>query len=248
MKQTLQLHVSALMAMIGVALGLAFIWVGWVPKPLYANGPCQRPTFNFVGTSFDTAVAVYGASVDLNSRQPLLCNGVNTTSASAVWGEIASNTNCGWAQVGYVKFPKLAIKVYSEYNQQDCVITNQSVYKLVVWGTGQNGTHTYQVRFKPGKHLARFWYDSFPIGVTPFDPGAAWGPQPWGRKWTGETHDNGDDMPGSAASPVFFTNLRYMNCAACAWVDPGIPANVNDLPARYGLQQDAGSSFRIWTK
>lgn len=248
MRTPQQFHFTFPIAIVGITIAASLIWSGWPLETLYANGGCQGFANNKVGTAYDYAVAVVAASVDLNSREPLLCNGSAYWSGSAVWANIGSRTNCGWTQAGYFKTPGLSIKVYGEYNRQSCFVLQSPDYMLVVWGTGQNGVHTYQVKYNSKKHVARMWYGNNLIASTPFDPGVEWGAQPWGRRWSGETRDPGDDMPGSAASPVFFTNLLYQNCQNCAWKDPGIPATVNTLPTRYGLQQDAGSSFHIWTK
>lgn len=245
MKKNSRFHSLFLIAIGGTLLTLLAFWT--IPETLYANGNCGTYGPYHVGTGSDHVVAVTGVSVNLNSREPLLCQGSANWSASAVWTNIGSITNCGWSQAGYFKTPGLSIKVYGEYNKNACYFPN-SGYMRVVWGTGQAGVHTYQVNYNAKKQKANLWYDSNVITGTPFDPGVEWGAQPWDREWNGETHDRGDDMPGSAASPVFFTNLLYKNCQGCAWVDPGLRATLNTLPERYGLQQDAGSSFHIWTK
>ena len=193
MEKTWQHHFPVLSAIVGVTLGLAFVWSGWSAKPAYANGPCQGPTVNHVGTYYDHVVAVYGVSANINGQQPLLCTGSNnSTTASAVWTTLGAGAigNCGWAQVGYFKRPNLAIKVYAEYNRRSCDSFSEPDYKLVVWGTANSGTHNYKIRYKSGKHVARMWYDNYAIAKTPFDPGVEWGSQPWARMWSGETHDN----------------------------------------------------------
>lgn len=246
MKKILQFHY--LIVPIISAMMLAVLWNVWAPTALYANGTCQGQHNNYVGTGTDSVVAVVAVSVDLNSREPAICNTSASWSGSAVWTSIVSTTNCGWSQAGYLKKPGLSIKVYGEYNKSSCSVFQPPNYMLVIWGTGQAGVHTYQVKYNSNKHLAKMWYENNVITTTPFDPGAQWGAQPWDREWNGETHDPGDDMPGSAASPAFFTNLLYQNCQTCSWLDPGIPATTNTRPDLYGLQQDAGSSFHIWTK
>jgi hypothetical protein len=92
------------------------------------------------------------------------------------------------------------------------------------------------------------WFDNYRITKTPFDPGAKWGAQNWDREWNGETHDYGDDIPGTSASPTYFTNLLFQSCQGCGWTTPGVSATTNYLPARYGLTQDTSPSFHIWTK
>lgn len=151
MKRRLSMHFFASVLFI-IVVSLVAVWAGFAPKALYANTSCQGTSQNYVGTGDDHAVAVVAVSVDLNSRQPVLCSGSNPDSASAVWTTIVSETNCGWSQAGYFVRPGLAIKVYGEYNKQSCTVFQSPDYMLVVWGTGQNGVHTYQVKYNANQH------------------------------------------------------------------------------------------------
>jgi hypothetical protein len=68
----------------------------------------------------------------------------------------------------------------------------------------------------------------------------------WDEEWDGETHDLGDDMPGTVATPEFFSNLQHLPCNGCAWVAP-TGLFIKSDSDRYGFQWDNNIQFHIWT-
>jgi hypothetical protein len=155
-----------------ITILVSVVFNSWKAQIASAASSCQGANFYFVGTGDDVGVNVIATSVDLNSNEPTLCSGSASWSDSAVWTLISSPHNCGYAQSGYFKTPNLTIKIFGEYNQDDCQFQNN--WASVVFGNAQAGTHTYQVKYNSNKLNASMWFDNYRITKTPFDPGAKW--------------------------------------------------------------------------
>jgi len=150
---------------------------------------------------FDTSRPIYGTQASILSHNPLLCTTGDPGSSSSVWVMIAGNGN-GYAQSGYVRFANFPVaRYFYEYNGQG---DTQYVDPNAIGG---GETHFYKAYVNSGNGQAVMVRDSYVIGVTPWFVGAYW-PSPYQTQISGETHDAGDDMPGTAGNPTYFTNIQ----------------------------------------
>ena len=85
--------------------------------------------------------------------------------------------------------------------------------------------------------------------TSSFDPTIAWGPAAtWEPEYEGETHDNGDDMPGTASSPTYFQNMAIKTSVNTeTWAAP-TGLTVSSDSSRYDTAWDTNSQMHIWTK
>lgn len=98
------------------------------------------------------------------------------------------------------------------------------------------------------------WIDNVRIASTNFDPALprpnGWGAQPWGRQYLAETHDIGDDIPGTAPGtpdgPAVFSTMQYQSCNGCAWLAPAGLTYRHDH-GRYHSSRPNNSTLRVWT-
>ncbi|MBI4670099.1 MAG: hypothetical protein HY741_00305 [Chloroflexi bacterium] len=228
-----------------VASFLAIGLHGLLQGSASASQPCTAPTILFDGTEAKFTQVV-GVSASLDSIGPPLC-GNAWWSDSSYWVLLGGNAQqdaCALAQAGLGKSPNLAIKVFAEYGKS-CNDNPPTI--RVVWGNAQAGTHKYQVKYNANKHKAIMRYDGLVITRTNFDPAAVWGAQPWDEEWNAEVHDPGDDVPGTAAVPEFFSVLRHATCQACAWEAP-VGLRLKSDSDRYDWSWDTNEKFHIWTK
>ncbi len=183
----------------------------------------------------------------INTREPLTCGNGNV-STSSIWVMLAAGltTQDGgmFAQSGYLKWAGGFVK-FSEWGQN---INNVDPPQL--YGAPTPGNHSYQVRYSPGKHRVNMWIDLVRVDETPFDaalpPPDGWGAQPWSRQYLAETHDLGDDIPGTNGDRAIFSAMQYQSCGGCNWVPPaGIPTQKGG--PRYHRRRVDDSTLQVWT-
>jgi hypothetical protein len=209
---------------------------------------CDILKWHFDGT--DAKITnVVGVQATISSvPPPALCGEV--WSDSSIWVLLGSGdllNGCALAQVGYgrsIDHPK--IKVFAEYGI-DC----DGMIPPIVMFKAPPGNHKYQVQYKrppvAAKRKIHMWFDNIRVAKTNFDPEVAWGGQPWDEEWNGETHDEGDDVPGTPNVPAFFTLMRHKTCKACAWEIP-VDLVLRSTSNRYAFKWNAADNFQIWTK
>ena len=88
--------------------------------------------------------------------------------------------------------------------------------------------------------------DSTVLLTTNFDPAIYWS-SPWVPNWFGETHNQGDDIAGTASSPVYFNQMCYVANRTSGCNTPSSYSLHNTLPSRYGDQQDYSFEIQVWT-
>lgn len=213
-----------------------------VPAPEAAHATTSCSGFQNLFTGADTGGNMYGAQASLNTRTPGLCGA--SWSDSSVWTMVAGANYCDYAQSGYGRHSgQSTVYYFAEYNYGDCSV-NHDVQKVT---TQASGTHSYtqQYNFNPGNISMRV--DSNTLLTTSFDPAVRWLP-PWDAQFFGEVHDNGDDIVGSAASPVYFSSIKVITGRSSGWVTPGTMYTYIDS-SRYAQAWDTRySKFHIWTR
>lgn len=178
---------------------------------------------------------------------PALCGAPHSASSAWVMLENSDNNECAYAQVGYLRLQGMNnLKVFAEYSK-DC---DDFVNKIAF--DAAPGNHKYQVHYNrkpiPANRKIHMWMDNVRVAKTNFDPEVVWGNQPWGGQWEAETHDEGDDVPGTLNIPLFFSNMEVRPCKGCAWIQPA-GLKVSSSSARYAAQWNIQNQmFRVWTK
>ncbi len=223
-----------------------------IAAPLLFSSPSlgvaqAATTCGLYGSVFDgtnvTGITHYGVTANITAQKGALCGGSGSTSTA--WTMIASNAYGGYAQSGYGHDPgSSSVYQFAEYLKNSSA---NFVYKqgaIVTPGTKTNYKQLYN--FNSG--LISMWIGNNDLLDTNFDPAIAWSGSTWFAEWEGETHYNGDDMPGTSGTPVHFTNMQVMNCRSCSWITPS-GLTLSSDSTRYGIAWvNSQSSFNIWTK
>lgn len=201
---------------------------------------CSGPTHAFVGTD-PVEMNFYGIRATLNTQNPALCGASH--SDSSVWVMISSSPEIGgYAQVGYGKRTGQASPVYFlEFKKNYQTQRVRTEYYHV------SGVHTYQVQYLPTQGRLCMYYDGVLLRCADFDPIVAWG-SGWRPLWDAETHDLGDDVPGTALAPVYFSNLRIQKTRGGSYVSPS-GLTISSDSSRYRVAWDTSDiKFHIWTQ
>lgn len=220
-------------------LGLAL----WLQIPNAANAAlaCSQAGYYFVGTD-PVAVQHYGVRANITVRNPSLCTGGGTSDTSA-WVMIGAGFREGYAQAGYGKAPGNSQPInFAEYRRG-------AAHSFVrVLSNPAAGAPLYQVVYVKSSGRIQMFSDSILIRTTDFDVGLAWGPMStWVPQYEGETHNYGDDMPGTVTQPAYFQNMALKtDVNNNIWGVPNL--TVSSTSARYVAVKDSNSQIRIWTK
>ena len=224
------------------------------PTATLTNTPTDIPTvaadcqtFGWYFSDTDLKfMPVFGAKASINTEIPALCGG--PYSSSSAWAMIVGGDGIAdYAQVGYIQEAgDSAIRYWAEYS------THLSQYPIRRFGEVASGTHTYlaQYNFSDGKiymYVGNTDGSYTLLAITEFSVDTFWLP---GRspEWNGETHYQADDIPGTFANPVYFSNLRIIASRDGPWVTPSELAG-GSTSSHYGFEWDIiNDTFHIWTK
>lgn len=228
---------------IAIALLVATLVTVAAPQIASAAGSCINPGASHLDGML-THTPTYSVDGDIMNRPINLCSG--KFSDVSVWVMVQGNAS-EYAQVGYLQTTGHSTYYFFEWNDGNGNSLQDTFTPY--WNAGE--THNYSVTIgSNGK--ASMWFESTVIETTPFNALTTWSITPRGT-FAGETHDLQDDMPGTSAHKVRFTNLRERDCiTTCAWDDPSV--------ASIHIDSDGGHSFykfewvtnptyfRIWTE
>ncbi|MHB8378744.1 MAG: hypothetical protein ACYDB2_02355 [Acidimicrobiales bacterium] len=189
----------------------------------------------------------YYVQANITTNIPGLCGA--TYSSSAAWTMIANSdltipSGFGYAQSGYLRTYGNSTVMFSEYLQ--CATCG---FHRRTGAAPPSGSPLYDEVYNFSLGAIQMYVDNntYLLDTTNFDPAFSW-TAPWVPQWSGETHAQGDDMPGSASAPTYFSNLLIKRCRSCSLTTPtGMTLNVTST--RYGVAWDSvNSKFHIWTK
>jgi hypothetical protein len=243
-----QTHLARLLLVACLAFAIASIFRLLDLQDTSASVACGGLDAFFAGTE-PNLTNVVSVKADISSVvPPALCGA--EWSDSSIWVLLGSghlNNGCALAQVGYGRMQGDAtIKVFAEYGW-DC--QNMIPPKIVF--DAPAGNHNYMVTYKRPPKLSKrkihMWFDGQRVAKTNFDPEVKWGELPWDEEWNGETHDEGDDIPGTVNVPAFFANMRHQTCRGCAWEEP-VDLWLTSSSNRYAFQWNLSDNFQIWTR
>lgn len=217
---------------------------------------CGTRATNFVGTDPATNNGtVYAVTARINTEIPHLCGAPDTGSrngsASAVWTMLqGSGPGDGYAQSGYEKSTnnfgdgksRSVTYYFAEAIRLHCS-TCKDAFKET---SAVSGTNEYHQSYDFANNVIDMEINSTVLLKTKWDPKNNW-TSPWMPEWEGETHWTKDDVPGTASSPVYFSNMRIKKCKTCAWSWATLTAS--STSSRYAYKWDTqNGKFHIWTK
>jgi hypothetical protein len=223
-----------------IAVAIAWAVVPIVISPTVASAAtCGSAGSYQVGT---TAVPQtnYYAQATISLKPATLCGA--SDSFSTVWVMIASNNSLGWAQTGYIyRAGYSGAYLYAQAVRQ-YPSTPQTVYMA---GAPSSALYYDSYYFNQGD--MGMVANGNNLVTSNFDPVVSW-TAPWIPEWEGETHYSGDDVPGTSASPTYFSNMGIITGRSGPPVNPsGLSLHNND--SNFGAAWDISQSkFHIWSK
>lgn len=240
-----------------IACGLVLV----VPPGLFrasealANGSCGTSSIYFDGP-YSTQLGVWGERAWLTTRQAPFCTGSgypsNLITAFSMMQANPAKFN-GYAQSGYMEIQGTysSMQYFAEYKKDN---TTPFVRVIGPTGTGLGSTpttgsnHEYSAGYDGSFNDIRIYVDNSEILDSNFNPYGYW-PGPWGPQWTGETHDTGDNVPGTSTAHASFTYMGVQTqCWGCAFSTPSglslFNNNANCYAGAYGSTDE--SAFDIW--
>lgn len=210
--------------------------------PAHATAACSGFNVQFDG-NIPKQETNYITEANITTRGIALCG--SSHSSASVWAMITGGGgNDGYAQSGYLRTAgQTGSHMFSQYTQcQNCAFYTKEV------GAPPAGSPQYveNYNFTAG-NIGMYVNGSTLLATTNFDPAFVW-TGPWVPEWEGETHDNGDDMPGSSTSPTYFENMYIKTCRSCGLSHPTGQSLSSDS-SRYGVAWNTTNvEFHIWTK
>lgn len=193
--------------------------------------------------AYKTGESLYSVSATLsNPNIPGLCGSSN--SDVSLWPMIASGTNAnvlGYAQSGYGRHSGESNTYYfAEYHHPNA--TGDVFKEGGVAASGVNYNEWYDFT---GGHI-NMMVGSTTYLITDYDPILYWG-SPWQAQWFAETHQYGDDVPGTATNPAYVSSLQIKTCRSCGPTTPSGVVLYNNS-ARYAEGWDTTNSvFHVYT-
>jgi hypothetical protein len=184
------------------------------PAIVLAAQSCEGGLHYYFDGTYPIATTSYAISAGINTYVPNLCTTNNSNSDSSVWTMLAGQASSdGWAQSGYGRHSGQTTayefaQTCGKYNTSTQTCTSG----FAEWdGPAVSGTHTYSQVYNFNTGRINMEVDGTVELTTSFDPITTW-TGPWIPEWEGETHDIGDDMPGTLATPVHFSNMQIQTC------------------------------------
>jgi hypothetical protein len=154
---------------------------------------------------------------------------------------IANNDGDGWAQSGYIYRDGVSgAYTFAQYSE------NGSAW-YTVYGSTISSTALYYESYDFSAGAMDLVADGTQLETTPWDPDLEW-TTPWLPEWEGETHYPGDDVPGTSASPTYFSSMGIITSRGGSVTDPS-GLSVSSTYSNYGAAWDTSQSeFHIWSK
>jgi hypothetical protein len=131
---------------------------------------------------------------------------------------------------------------FTEYKKNS---STPAVRQILGTATGAN-RHAYTVSYNTSTGQIDLYFDGTVETSTDFNPIGNW-TQPFEPFWSGETHDNGDDIPGTSSNPTQITAMAWQLTAGGSWQNvSNVKAGSNST--HYGYNMPSSTSINIWTK
>jgi hypothetical protein len=221
------------------SLGLVAVFPGSVSPAGAAT--CGTSNLYLDGTN-TTSTNAYYAQSDITTRVPAVCG--SSATEDAAWVMIMGSNKNGFAQVGYYETNNsnndLLVAAEQETSVNNYVEKDFNVY-------APSGSPQYSVLYNfNGGYMIMSADNSNYIWDGTFDPLSYW-TSPWEPRWEGETHYSGDNVPGTASAPAYFSSMLITTTRGGGAVTPtGLTLGTNN--SRYSYAWDTtDSKFHIWT-
>jgi hypothetical protein len=212
--------------------------------PAAATASCSGAG-NWFDGAYKSGTSLYAVDSTISKPNiPGLCG--STHSDVSVWSMIASGSNAntlGYAQSGYGRtHGESNVYYFAEYHHP---YASGDVFKE--GGVAAGGVE-YDEYYDFSGGRIHMTVGSSTFLTTDYDPILYWS-APWQAQWFGETHDRGDDMPGTSSNPAYFSSLLIRTCRGCGLTTPSGVSLSDTYTTRYGeAWNTTNSKFHIWTK
>lgn len=189
---------------------------------------------------------IIGASAGIEYQYPYLCTETpGSTSGVSVWAMIYGGfgDTDGYAQAGYLRSPGGYQHFFSQYNRCYPACGGGGT---VISPSSPTQPHNYKVLYDSNVHRIRMYWNANLLDTTSWDPYAVWSGANQAQ-YFGETHDRGDDVPGTSANVLQFTNASVQDAFTGTNVAPAA-LNHNVTPGtRYYSWVWSNMALDIWT-
>lgn len=173
-----------------------------------------------------------GAALTCETQNPY----ITSNGSSSAWAMTCNPPDQNYAQVGWAKDPGFtAPKYFWEYNS---VVTSKFGQEYLA--TAQSGSHN---DFMVGSDSTTMYFKingdvkkTLPLSDLGWTPDAV--------ELFGETHDTGDQCPGSVSNPVTMGNAQYKTTSG-SWVSAGVTED-HDLPTMDNNISTGDTTWEIW--
>lgn len=222
-----------------VAASLVFAYAGPSVLVMRAAVNCSGSTLLFDGTD-PPGQHNYGVKATIEKRTPALC-GANW-SDSSLWVMTTGGCDEEYIQSGYGRHSGEA-DVYP-FAQYDIGVGQAFVHKQLA-NPVPAGSKVYYVKYNFSSGAFSAWYDGQWLLSVNVDTNWCTGR---GSQYEAEVHDNGDDVPGTAANKASVDNMLVITSRSGVWVAPqGLTASSES--ARYDVDWAVNQThMRVWTK
>jgi hypothetical protein len=210
----------------------------FVSIPPASAAVCGTTAHNFAGTS-DTPQTNYYAQAQITTQPTTLCGAAD--SVSLAWVMIADNAGNGWTQSGYIWRQGITGSyLFAQYSK------NGSAWYTAYYASAPSTALYYELYDFNGAAMDLVAH-GYQLLTTPWDPVVEWS-APWLPEWEGETVYPGDDVPGTQASPTYFSSLGIKTTRSGSIVSPSglsLHASYSNYGAAWGTSVP---DFHIWSK
>ncbi|HEX8731157.1 MAG TPA: hypothetical protein VF725_03755 [Ktedonobacterales bacterium] len=209
----LRMLMAGTCVLLAVATYLAASPTAFANQGFFPN--CVRETdssSSFDGAQNENISGVTGATAEIGSDNPIICNQFPRGSASA-WSMLDRGPE--YAQVGWTR--DYSMNTPEWFDETDDANAHVVIVYLGFFTVGS--THTYKVTYNSGSF--NFYVDGSWLDGRPQD----WSPQ--GVEFMGEAHDTADQMPGGYSAYIYFTSVEYLQ--GHTWSGGNLTA-VDDFP------------------
>jgi len=211
-----------------------------------ANTSCGVTGSFFAGTNAFYTSPNYGAYSNISPADGALCTTNGFPSGTGAWVMEFGSGYHQYAQTGYIHFRNSTNQLFVEFNKGD-PNPYQHLYGIGLTTTQNYGVYYYSCNSCTNQMIMQVGGSGYYAG-TPWDPATVWA-RPWSPQWSGETHDTGDDIPGTSSNHVHFTSLCIIstNGGACNTAPTGIGLGTTGSSRYHAQWVSSPTSFDIWT-
>lgn len=222
------------------------------PSPAFAlnciPGPPNVATNSFLGmydNEYSTGPRLEGSSANILTRTNTPCT--NIDHSLATWSMIADPYNRvtnHYAQAGYLYSPSGGLRAFTQANDGYTPATSYGPSLA-------NGTvYHFWTQYVPGTGRINMNMGSTILATSAFNPVAAWSNTPWQPQFFSEGQFYEDNMPGSPAHPVVWSDFQYQRYSDDQFIPSGctLLALNRDEPSYWSVDKLNCYDFHTYTR